>query len=55
MDGGYVNQCKDDLTEAYIRSIAAAAGCWVQQVARDYDGIDVMLRHASAVATLRSP
>jgi hypothetical protein len=43
MDSGYVNQCKEDFSEAYVRSVAAAAGCWLDRRSRDYDGIDAMI------------
>jgi len=40
MDAGYVNQCKEDFSEAYLRSVVAAAGCHLENVTRDYEGID---------------
>jgi hypothetical protein len=48
---GFINQCKEDLSEAYIRSVAAAAGCWVDRLDRDYDGIDVMITRYGDVGT----
>ena len=43
VDNGFISQCKEDLSEAYIRSVAAGSGCWVDQLSRDYDGIDVVV------------
>jgi hypothetical protein len=51
VDHGFISQCKEDLSEAYIRSVAAAAGCWVDQLDRDYDGIDVMITRYGDVGT----
>jgi hypothetical protein len=36
----WIPQCKEDFGEAYVRSVAAAAGCRLENVKRDYDGID---------------
>ena len=36
----WVSQCKEDFSEAYVRSVTAAAGCRLDNVTRDYDGID---------------
>jgi hypothetical protein len=35
-----IDQCKEDFGEAYVKAVAAAAGCWVQWFSRDYDGVD---------------
>lgn len=47
----YVNQCKEDFGEAYVKAVAAAAGCWVQCFGRDYDGVDGQLTRYGEAGT----
>src|SRR5262245_39129859 len=47
----HIDQCKEDFGEAYVKAVAAAAGCWIQWFSRDYDGVDGQITRYGADGT----